>query len=285
MPNDDEFLQEQEEMPEADDGTSVLGEYITRFRLQAQKAIELDTRIFLYRGQSDKRYSLMPSVFRNGLLENEHLLIQDMLLNSPYEFSGIENTLERLIKMQHYGLPTRLLDITTNPLVALFFACNEDSKKDGEVIVFYEYLERPTDNDVICVAALAECAASTKHQMLKCLKEKGLKPSNLNNLTQISYIPIVAPMNNERIKRQHGVFFLAGIHGDNDGNPYQKTAFDLKPYLVRDSDDGITCSITIPKEDKRRLLKELNTFGINRAFLFPELEHQATHIKNKHEKR
>jgi len=38
--------------------------------------------------------------------------------------------------MQHYGIPTRLLDITSNPLVALFFACIEFPKVDGEVIFF-----------------------------------------------------------------------------------------------------------------------------------------------------
>ena len=69
-------------------------------------------------------WSLTPSIFRSPKgLEKEHLLFRDMVARMPQSFSGCKSTLDYLVQMQHYELPTRLLDVTTNPLVALYFAC------------------------------------------------------------------------------------------------------------------------------------------------------------------
>nr|WP_145164558.1 FRG domain-containing protein [Paenibacillus terrae] len=261
-----------------------LGAYLNVFLTNAKIAnVQDDKRVLFYRGQSDSSFLLIPSVFRKGLLSKEHILISDIILNSPGEFNGIDNALERLIKMQHYGLPTRLLDVTLNPLVALYFACKENPDKDGEVIVFYDYIQRPYDINVKSLVALTEYSGSSERQMLGFLTERGFSSPELGYLTTVTHIPIEAPMNNERIKRQHGAFIVVGLRGDNSGNPFQKTEFDLKDTLVKDFDDGISRSIAIPKEDKAKLLKELETFGINSGFLFPELEHQAAYIKNKYE--
>ncbi|MCL2223045.1 MAG: FRG domain-containing protein [Oscillospiraceae bacterium] len=284
MSDREEYIQEYYETLDYEANTPLLCGYVDTF-LRNRKEIENqeDSRVLFYRGQSDKMFLLTPSVFRNGWLPKEHTLIYDLLLNSPDEFSGIENPLERLIKMQHYNLPTRLLDVTTNPLVALYFACNENDGKDGEVIVFYDYMQRHTTIDARCLIALTEYNGSSERQMLGFLSEKGFDKPELVNLTRITHIPIEAPQNNERIKRQHGAFVIVGVHGESDGNPYQKTTFDLKPLLVRNFDDNVSRSIVIPKEEKAQLLKELDTLGINRAFLFPELEHQAAYIRTKYE--
>lgn len=84
---------------------------------------ENNTEVF-YRGHADKSWGLRPSILRtpNGV-EKEHLLFRDMVAHMPQSFSQCRSALDYLVQMQHYELPTRLLDVTTNPLVALYFAC------------------------------------------------------------------------------------------------------------------------------------------------------------------
>jgi len=266
-----------------DNDLPLIGKYIDVFlRNQRTAEIESDNRGLFYRGQSDINYLLMPSVFRNGLLTKEHILIQQLLLKSPDDFNNNDNDIERLIKMQHYGLPTRLLDVTTNPLVALFFACNENADKDGEIIVFYDYMEHPNAIYARCLVALSEYASDSERDIISLFTVKGIMNVNLGELSKRAYILIEVPRNNERIRRQHGAFVVVGLHGREYGNPFQKEKFDLKPLLVRDFDDGVERSIVIPKDEKAQLLKELDVLGINRAFLFPELEHQAAHIRDKY---
>lgn len=95
-----------------------------------------------YRGQSSLNYWLCSSVGRTGRhYRNEHLLYQELIMRCPNYFSHCENHIDYLVLMQHYGLPTRLLDITTNPLVALYFASLDSrrnkSKVYGEVVLLY----------------------------------------------------------------------------------------------------------------------------------------------------
>jgi FRG domain protein len=86
-------------------------------------AIDEATEVF-YRGHADESWDLKPSIVRSDKgIKNEHLLFRDMVAHVPQDFSECKSALDYLVQMQHYGLPTRLLDVTTNPLVALYFAC------------------------------------------------------------------------------------------------------------------------------------------------------------------
>ena len=66
----------------------------------------------LFRGQSDVDFGVDGSIFRNGLLAKETALVNELILQEPREFGSHMTDFEQLVKMQHYGLPTRLLDIT-----------------------------------------------------------------------------------------------------------------------------------------------------------------------------
>lgn len=118
-----------------------------------EKIVQLDkeegAEIF-YRGHADRDWELLPSIFRtpNGI-ENEHLLFRDMVARLPQSFSDCKSALDYLVQMQHYGLPTRLLDVTTNSLVALYFACEEvcnigsEAMKAGSGEAFRAILSSP----------------------------------------------------------------------------------------------------------------------------------------------
>lgn len=96
----------------------------------------------VYRGVADKSYGLLPGLARikctNGNIERE--LISEYLTRCPDAFYGLSE-FDMIAKMQHYGLPTRLLDFTLNPLVALYFACESRPTKDGRVICHNSYLQ------------------------------------------------------------------------------------------------------------------------------------------------
>ena len=95
------------------------------------------TRFF--RGHSNAReYKLEPSIYRedNKYYYNEDNIIRDAIVNNPSEFSDKDTLFNTLVKLQHYGYPTRLLDLTTNALVYIYFSVRNNDKYDGEIIIF-----------------------------------------------------------------------------------------------------------------------------------------------------
>lgn len=96
----------------------------------------------IYRGVADSEYKLIPGLSRLKSLQvdTENELITDFLTRRPDEFSGLSD-FDMLAKMQHYGLPTRLLDFSLNPLIALYFACESKWSKSGRIICHNTFLE------------------------------------------------------------------------------------------------------------------------------------------------
>jgi hypothetical protein len=269
--------------------------YVALF-LKNVKAFEQNyaygNRKLMYRGQPNTNYSICPSVFRKNNLQKEAQMVNELKRISPHEFTTCSSQLECLIKMQHYGLPTRLLDVTFNPLVALYFACFDPDEKNknqpGVVYSFYDYVHSCDENVIERNALLSTYSGSSPEELKRHINDKSDLSNvdgspnrlELKRLFGEKYHAIVPPLNNERIKRQQGGFLLFGLDIENQINPFQKEAFNIQ--LAIEQEEGLAKMIVVLPNDKKQILKELDAIGINHAFLFPELEHQASYIKDKY---
>ncbi len=275
-------------------------------RIKEMKESEDGTSTELYfRGQETEFWDIEPSIFRDDMLSIEHKLMQIPLQKSPTEFRDLNSMFDIMTKYQHYGMCTRLLDLTTNPLVALYFACKKHglekyaTEDDGEVekepygVIYYTdkyYPSQSTDLEIQIVSALASYDLEKENTLLDVLErlyhdkiiDKEAKDNWLANykefveIIQNNYM-VMPTYTNERLRKQSGVFLLTSLFSFNKEIEVEKSIISkAKGKLKEEFSDEC---FYISGENKETILKELDLYNINEATLFPELEHQLSYIK------
>jgi hypothetical protein len=259
-----------------------LEDFISQIKLPLETLS--DDYIYYYRGCAvhDWKYNLTPGIYRDNNILKEDINFKEMILRSPDDFFNEITTLEKLVKMQHYTLPTRLLDITTNPLVALYFASGQykDTKTDGKVYIFKIKKEeiKYYDSDAVClISNLAKLridktdfSSEFDYLIYEIRGEKPhfidtLKKENQEDITKI--FPVKVKLNNNRIVRQSGAFLIFGME-----NLISKEKSAIFP------DANIEMEFIIDESAKVSIRNSLDSLAINENTLFPELEHQANYL-------
>ena len=200
-----------------------------------------------YRGQTNADYLLTPNCLRINP-KNEHLMINAFYRKFFDELNKCHTSMEKLAVMQHFFLPTRCLDISESPLMALYFACShmkkfrtkiiklnengeeiKDNEEDdwGEIVLFKE----PEDDEyaasenlknvesssisIIANTAFMEEDFSLWHLGARWKKDVDIghdeKYIDLRSIVRRSYI-VRVPQNNVRIKNQQGAFIMANAN-------------------------------------------------------------------------
>ncbi|WP_248466102.1 FRG domain-containing protein [Pectobacterium versatile] len=253
-----------------------------------------------FRGQSFYGWSSNPKIFRPGveLYDSEDLAVRDIVSVHPGEFESDKTMFDRLVRMQHYGLPTRLLDVTINPLVALWFASEEFKNNRGylagsvQAYFIPKDRQRYYDSDrVSCMANLANIKITKKNEIFKLAQsdiniedfnkklvvdellyniqmEKGHFRAKINPNDLMRPVYVKPKLNNKRIIAQSGAFLLYGARKMGTKN--------REVELLK------TRSIAIPHDAKSDIRKELEMLGIHASTLFPEIDKTAEFIANRY---
>lgn len=255
-----------------------------------------------FRGQSNKEWKLSPRLYRENLLGQEGTMIKEIVHANPKEFDM--GRFDILAKLQHFGFPTRLLDVSSNPLVALYFACSDKNEmvNDGAVYMFPN-LPASWSDDPLVDLVMDFIFEHTPDSLwlegfLRVTKSKysnvttRLMPDTIESLLWALNIPafaVVPKKNNSRLISQEGAFFLFGMQtvskksSDNPGT-YGRERYSFGPIEMEDHKKlwHMSEKVIIPAKYKKKILKQLDLMGINEQRLFPDIEHQLKYILEKY---
>lgn len=265
------------------------------------------TEGFIFRGCKEAKYKLYNSAQRlyinNELYKQAHIdeigehykgFVLNLLNNLKKWNKGVvstllnsmgitqDNDLGYLSYMQHFGIPTPLLDYTFNPYIALFFAIDglvytpSDNEIDNYFSIYFTYKE-------------AEQFSAWRHLFKESIKNNKLSYDNIEVNDMMIILPEEAQykiMNNLNIINQEGLF----LYNNHPFNPMEKTYIELINLLKTELEqtkfeelfiqETISGCLNIHKSLIPAIREKLNRLGIYRNFVYPNMNELRLAVTN-----
>lgn len=278
-----------------------------------------EATLLYYRGESEKHPNRIPSVMRVNssseypLRSHESEMLVDLMTRRPDDFAGETTALSQLMTAQHFGLPTRLLDVTRNPLVALFHATetvNQPVGAPGQLHIFAvrESMVKPyTSHSVSVVTNFSRLVRGDQNLLLTKTREfteedSDLPPSRfLTPLRSSDYQSALSRLV-QFIRVEHPSFedridpidlfrvFVVEPRRSNERIIAQAAAFFLSAFHERFDECEVQrrtkqlpiyhqYTIEIPYERKSCIRRQLRSLNISEETMYPGLQTAAEAVK------
>ena len=265
-----------------------------------------------YRGEASDRWSLTPSVMRTARFrESEAQMLVEMRSRRPQDFANETTAIGHMVIARHHELPTRLMDVTSNPLIALFHSVSGDEHtNNGRVHIFVlpETMVKPFNSDTVSIVAnFARLPRGEQNLLLGKTKEDTMgdidrsapyrvgsnnyrtalehlyqliqeeKPSFAERIDPRDFLRVfvVEPQRSfERLRAQSGAFLLSAFHNRYEEKNIKEWNSNIPMYHHY--------ALSVPAKAKKGIRDELSMADITRENLFPSLEETARAIMSRH---
>lgn len=205
-----------------------------------------ESDVWFFRGHKDSSFAFTSTLYRRlldassgnlslkspGEIEKAMLKAELSLLNKARKM-GIGRgltALETLTLLQHHGSPTRLIDVTSDWKVALFFACESDDDRDGRMFLIKTDPSRwrnfPKEKNTS-----DQSERPVWHNYWKSFDEK--HRNEWRNHWLRGTWPILLPFSDPRMISQRGFFLVGGVpllHGESMRRINERPGYQTKAY-------------------------------------------------------
>lgn len=222
-----------------------------------------------FRGQSKFEWGLKPSIYRGVSSQEDSMereMLRDFKIKAKYIIDKVpDSEIDWLFLGQHFGLPTRLLDWSENPLVSLYFACCSHSDADGAVWMLNPWR--------LNLSGIALQSIPTSESPL--LSDYVIDLNDPAVPRTVRAQRPVAIRSNFHFMRSISQSAFMTIHGCSVKSINVMREHKNKTYLIK---------YRVPMDAKSGLLRSLDRLGVDEFFLYRSLESLSSQLVRRYRK-